>query len=339
MREEEFFFLRETSNAARAHRSARCARPGRRRERAIARAYPSSWRSTTWSKAPWKRSCRACACFPLPTHSCAWFPSARRAHARRACDLTLPSPRASTASLRTSGRSVKPRTGRSTSTAATRCSWRWRAAAPTRTRRKRQPFVNVLGERARVAPPRRRAVSLPRSSTSRRARLLRRPPARARRSGTTPRASPPSLRARAIARDARDGHFLFAAEQRRRRRRRAREAAEQLTRREARGHVPAPARDPAAPRLARSASPPPPPPVPPPSPARSPRRAAARARARATPAARRADSLRSAARRRAARASGFSRQSDSAAVPKALPRGSGATRRRTRRPRGPVPAR
>ena len=85
---------------------------------------------------------------PPPDAQLCLVPLREAAHARRACDLTLPSPPAPPPPPSApASRSVKPRTGRSTSTAATRCSWRWRAAAPTRTRRKRQPCVNVLGER------------------------------------------------------------------------------------------------------------------------------------------------------------------------------------------------
>ena len=146
-------FLPRTRNRGRAHRSAQGARADRRRERAIARAHPSAWKPTTGSIAPWKRFCRTCACLPLSLHS--WlvplreYDRARRARDRGPDSVLFPAPPPPPSAP--ASRSAKPRTGRSTNTAATRCSSRWRAVEPTRTRRKRRPARCVSRRRNRGA--------------------------------------------------------------------------------------------------------------------------------------------------------------------------------------------
>jgi hypothetical protein len=73
------------------------------------------------------------------------YDRARRARDRGPDSVLFPAPPPPPSAP--ASRSAKPRTGRSTNTAATRCSSRWRAVEPTRTRRKRRPCVNARGER------------------------------------------------------------------------------------------------------------------------------------------------------------------------------------------------
>ena len=249
-----------------------------------------------------ERSCRACACFPLPTQLCL-VPLREAAHAPCLRPDTL-SPRASTASLRTSeplsqatDRAFYEHGGDAMLLEVARCradsdseeapavrqrSWRtWRA---TLSAARVTPSKILLPKTRPPLGDRRRARGVPGRL---RAQALR------------------AFRARAIARDARDGHFLFAAEQPPAPPPPRSRASPAVDAGEARGHVPAPARDPAVPPPGAERVPAAPASRASPSPARSPRPPPPRARAPRTPRAERADSLRVPRLGRVARASAF----------------------------------